>query len=131
MTRESIQKIFDGMSELLVKKNEDYKGASFDLGIEGNFTHIWDKVSRLRRLKDLYKEGKSPNFESIEDTYRDIIGYCVIGLHIIKDDYPYDMLEDKRKEVLDRFKDKVDEETLKMINQAFTEGFAEGFQTNN
>lgn len=81
MTRESIMSIFDPMVDLLVKKNHDYKGASFDLGFNGNFVHIWDKVMRLRRTYD--NPNDKPNFEGIEDTYRDIIGYCVIGLHIL------------------------------------------------
>lgn len=81
MTRESIQGIFDGMTDLLLKKNHDYKGASFDLGFTGNFVHLWDKVMRLKRVFD--NPNDKPNFESIEDTYRDIIGYCTIGLHII------------------------------------------------
>ena len=81
MTRESIQGIFNSMTDLLLKKNHDYKGASFDLGFTGNFVHLWDKVMRLKRTFD--NPNDEPNFESIEDTYRDIIGYCVIGLHII------------------------------------------------
>lgn len=81
MTRESIQGIFNGMTDLLLKKNHDYKGASFDLGFTGNFVHLWDKVMRLKRVFD--NPNDKPNFESVEDTYRDIIGYCVIGLHII------------------------------------------------
>ena len=36
---------------------------------------------RLKRVFD--NPNDKPNFEGIEDTYRDIIGYCVIGLHII------------------------------------------------
>ena len=81
MTKQSIEKIFAPMVDLLVKKNHDYKGASFDLGFTGNFVHLWDKVMRLKRAFD--NPNDKPNFESIEDTYRDIIGYCVIGLHII------------------------------------------------
>lgn len=81
MTRESISSVFDSMTDLLLKKNHDYKGASFDLGFTGNFVHLWDKVMRLKRHFD--NPADKPNFEGIEDTYRDIIGYCVIGLHII------------------------------------------------
>lgn len=84
MTRESVKAILDPMVELLVKKNQDYHGASFDLGITGNLVHIWDKVSRLKNMIENAKNGKQPNFESIEDTYRDLIGYCVIGLHILE-----------------------------------------------
>ena len=80
MTPESINSIFSDMTDLLVRKNQDYKGASFDLGLEGNMVHLWDKVTRYRHMvesKDL------PNFEAIEDTLRDIIGYAVIGIHIL------------------------------------------------
>lgn len=84
MTQESINEIFNGMSELLVKKNQDYKGASFDLGMNGNMVHLWDKVTRYRNMVEKQLRGESPNFESIEDTLKDIIGYSVIGLHILK-----------------------------------------------
>ena len=81
MTKESIEEIFNGMSDLLVRKNRDYKGASFDLGMTGNMVHIWDKASRLRHLVE---SKEKPNFEGIEDTLKDLIGYAVIGLHILK-----------------------------------------------
>lgn len=84
MTKESIDVIFDGMSGLLVKKNKDYKGASFDLGLNGNMVHLWDKVSRYRNMVENKMRGEQPNFEGIEDTLKDIIGYAVIGLHILK-----------------------------------------------
>lgn len=87
MTKESIDGIFNGMSDLLVKKNQDYKGASFDLGLNGNMVHLWDKVRRYRNLVEkrmTVGSANKPNFESIEDTLKDIIGYAVIGLHILK-----------------------------------------------
>lgn len=84
MTKESINEIFSGMTELLVKKNQDYKGASFDLGTVGNMVHLWDKTVRYRSMVENTMLGKEPNFESIEDTLKDIIGYAVIGLHILK-----------------------------------------------
>ena len=86
MTKESIEKIFGEMTELLVKKNQDYKGASFDLGNVGNMVHIWDKAVRYRNMVENILDGKEPNFEGIEDTLRDIIGYAVIGLHILERD---------------------------------------------
>lgn len=81
MTKESIEEIFGGMAELLARKNRDYKGASFDLGLTGNMVHLWDKVTRYRNMVE---NNTNPNFESVEDTLRDIIGYAVIGLHILK-----------------------------------------------
>lgn len=84
MSKETIEEIFNGMSDLLVKKNKDYKGASFDLGLNGNMVHLWDKVSRYRNMVENKMRGEQPNFEGIEDTLKDIIGYAVIGLHILK-----------------------------------------------
>jgi hypothetical protein len=83
MTKESIEKVFGEMAEILAKKNADYGGASFDLGVTGNMVHLWDKVRRYRSLVENKKGGK-PNFESLEDTLRDIIGYAVIGIHILE-----------------------------------------------
>lgn len=84
MNKESIKKITDEVTEILLKKNQDYGGASFDLGLNGNMVHLWDKVSRFRSL--IGRDKKEPNFESLEDTLKDIIGYAVIGLHILDDE---------------------------------------------
>lgn len=84
MNEESIKKITDEMIEILLKKNEDYGGASFDLGLNGNMVHLWDKVRRYRSLVENCNE--KPNFEGLDDTLKDIIGYAIIGLHILGDD---------------------------------------------
>lgn len=86
MTEKSIDEIMNSIAEILLKKNSDYGGASFDLGIVGNMVHIWDKASRYRNLVEKQMKGEKANFESIEDTLRDIIGYAVIGLHILEND---------------------------------------------
>lgn len=83
MNEESITKLTSEIKDILLKKNEDYGGASFDLGLNGNMVHLWDKVSRYRNLIKNYQD--EPNFESIEDTLKDIIGYSIIGLHILHD----------------------------------------------
>ncbi|MDD2635507.1 MAG: nucleotide modification associated domain-containing protein [Bacteroidales bacterium] len=84
MNEKSIMQITDEITQMLLKKNADYGGASFDLGLNGNMVHLWDKVSRYKTLIGCDK--KDPNFESIEDTLKDIIGYAIIGLHILKND---------------------------------------------
>ncbi len=84
MDKESIKTITDEVTLILLKKNQDYGGASFDLGLNGNMVHLWDKVNRLKSL--IGRNKKEPNFESVEDTLNDIIGYAIIGLHILKDE---------------------------------------------
>lgn len=83
MTKEQITKITAEVTELLLKKNADYGSASFDLGLNGNMVHLWDKV---RRYRTLVERNDEPNFETIEDTLRDIMGYAIIGLIIIEND---------------------------------------------
>lgn len=84
MTKQSIEKVFGDMAEVLVKKNSDYGGASFDLGLNGNMVHLWDKIRRYRNMVEKRPQGSLPNFESIKDTLMDTIGYAVIGLHILE-----------------------------------------------
>jgi Nucleotide modification associated domain 1 len=80
MTEEQIKRITDEVTSILIKKNADYGSASFDLGLNGNMVHLWDKVKRYRNLI----ENKVPNFESVDDTLKDIIGYAIIGLLILE-----------------------------------------------
>ena len=82
MTEEQIKKITDEVAMILLKKNADYGSASFDLGLLGNMVHLWDKIRRYRTL--IENQQKPPNFESIEDTLKDIIGYAIIGLIILE-----------------------------------------------
>jgi len=84
MTEKEIKTITDEVTKILIKKNQDYGSASFDLGLNGNMVHLWDKIKRYRTLVE--NKDKNPNFESIEDTLKDVIGYAIIGLMILKND---------------------------------------------
>jgi len=85
MTEQRVRQITEEIITVLLKKNEDYGGASFDLGVNGNMVHLWDKVRRYRTLVERNRDQKSePNFESMEDTLKDTIGYAIIGLIILE-----------------------------------------------
>lgn len=86
MKKNDIEKITYEVTEMLLKKNEDYGGASFDLGLNGNMVHIYDKANRYKSLIEKKNRGETPNFESIEDTLKDIIGYAIIGLLILENE---------------------------------------------
>ena len=58
MTKESVDEVLNSVAEILVKKNADYGGASFDLGINGNMVHIWDKARRFRSLVEKTDERR-------------------------------------------------------------------------
>lgn len=86
MEEKEIRKILEEVTQLLLLKNQDYGNASFDLGLNGNMVHIYDKANRYKTLIEKMHKGESPNFESIDDTLRDIIGYAIIGLLMLKND---------------------------------------------
>ncbi|MCK9482194.1 MAG: DUF1599 domain-containing protein [Bacteroidia bacterium] len=84
MNKKEIKAITDEVTDILIKKNEDYGGASFNLGLNGNMVHIYDKACRFKTLQEKANKGTEPNFESIEDTLKDIMGYAIIGLLILQ-----------------------------------------------
>lgn len=62
--------------DLLVRKQRDYGHANIlRFGKDGVLVRLWDKVARYNNLT---ARGYNANFESIDDTLRDIIGYVVI-----------------------------------------------------
>jgi hypothetical protein len=83
MTEEKVREITEGIIKVLLQKNQDYGGASFDLGTNGNMVHLWDKVRRYRTLVEKAIKDEKPNFESLQDTLKDIIGYSIIGIIIL------------------------------------------------
>lgn len=79
-TVKSIQAITDSIAVLLTQKRQDYGTENLDkFGEFGILVRISDKVERLRNL---LASGKEPNFESINDTWRDVAGYAVLALEM-------------------------------------------------
>lgn len=67
------------MSNLLVSKQRDYgHGNIMKFGLTGILIRLNDKIERLGNLRR--KNVIEPKNESIDDTLKDIIGYCVVAL---------------------------------------------------
>lgn len=79
LTLEELHAIVDPILELVVRKNTDYGGSMFELGLKGIFVRITDKIARLRRL---VWEGHAAlvQDERITDVFSDLIGYSVGAL---------------------------------------------------
>lgn len=76
------EKIALDVACLLAKKNSDY-GCSYDLlrgeyGPESFLIRLADKYHRLKKL--VRSMGRPEVDESIEDTLKDIIGYCILEI---------------------------------------------------
>jgi len=46
MDEKSIKQVTDKVTEILIKKNQNYGGASFDLGLYGNVVHLFRMNTR-------------------------------------------------------------------------------------
>lgn len=88
ITPEKIQKQCDLLADLLKRKNADY-GDSFSEApyllpklstTSSAYVRLSDKFHRLRTLLALTEQDRRVVEESIEDTLRDVAGYCILLL---------------------------------------------------
>lgn len=81
-----VELIMFELGDLLIRKHQDYgpKNISDAPGgaINGLLVRMHDKMARL---KNLHYNNKSANYESIEDTYKDLANYAVIALMVLRD----------------------------------------------
>lgn len=75
----------DDLVNLLISKHKDYgpKNISDSPGgaINGLRVRMHDKLARINNLFD---SGKDPQHESIEDSFKDMANYAIIGLLVLK-----------------------------------------------
>ncbi|MBS3086799.1 DUF1599 domain-containing protein [Candidatus Pacearchaeota archaeon] len=80
MNFDEMQHILKETEELLIKKNKMYGDGNIDeIGEEGVIIRIKEKVERLKHLLSIKED---PPEETIEDNWKDIIGYGIIGLMV-------------------------------------------------
>lgn len=74
------------IAETLEKKRADYGPADKTIGrfgVKGISIRIVDKTERLISLT---WHNKEPHFESVEDTLKDLAGYAILGLQLLRED---------------------------------------------
>jgi len=78
---EVTSKLFD----LLISKHKDYgpKNISQSPGgpLNGLRVRMWDKLARINNLVD---SGANPEHESLEDSFKDMANYAIIGLLVLR-----------------------------------------------
>jgi len=81
-----VEMLFDKMVELLLKKRADY-GDNFEKSTDkfGLMSPLIRMQDKLNRLTNLVKNGTMPQNESIEDTFKDLLGYSALSLIWLKD----------------------------------------------
>lgn len=83
---QDVSLIFTELEDLLLSKHKDYgpKNISQSPGgpLNGLRVRLWDKLARLNNLTD---KKSLPQHESLEDTFKDMANYAVIGLLVLRD----------------------------------------------
>lgn len=84
---DDVRIIYDELMSLLLKKHKDYgpKNISEAPGgaINGLRVRMHDKLARINNLYDSVSEG-SPENEPLEDSFKDLANYAIIGLLILR-----------------------------------------------
>lgn len=83
-------RLYDEQLHLLLSKNADYSPrniseAGFPDVISGLVTRIGDKYFRIRNLVE---KGTEAKHESLEDSFRDLMGYAAIAVLCLQGEWP-------------------------------------------
>ena len=80
-----LDKLITELSDLLLSKHRDYgpKNISDAPGgpINGLRVRMHDKLARINNLTD---SGADPEHESLEDSFKDMANYAIIGLLVLR-----------------------------------------------
>jgi len=76
------------LGNLLLSKHNDYgpKNISLSPGgpLNGLRVRMWDKLARINNLVD---SGATPEHESLEDSFKDMANYAIIGLLVLREQW--------------------------------------------
>lgn len=81
----SVRSIFRELEELLLSKHKDYGplniSASPGGAINGLRVRMHDK---LARINNLYDKNAAPEHEPLDDSFKDMANYAIIGLMVLR-----------------------------------------------
>lgn len=95
---DACEQLVQEIAQIVIKKQRDYGkenilkyeefmrqvvGKDYQVGV-GVLARLNDK---MERLKNLYKKGMEPENEPIEDTFCDIIGYSLVALLLLRNQF--------------------------------------------
>lgn len=79
--KKELQRVANEIIKLVSQKNAQYDNAYFRLRDEWNAQSFCVRIGdKYYRLVNLVKSGQNTTDEPIEDTIKDIVGYCLLEL---------------------------------------------------
>lgn len=84
-----VYEIIDELYMLLLSKHKDYGPLNIAKSpggpINGLRVRMWDKIARINHLVD---NGAKAEHESLEDSFKDLANYAIIGLMVLRGKWP-------------------------------------------
>lgn len=88
--------VLDECKELQQKKADDYQADASTIkqadyypnGVSTIIELLWQKMMRLRSVSEKARMGQDTNFESLEDSFKDMINYASFGVAYIRGEMP-------------------------------------------
>ena len=84
-----VYEIVDELYNLLLTKHHDYGPLNIAQSpggpINGLRVRMWDKMARINNLFDSGAEAKH---ESLEDSFKDLANYAIIGMMVLRGKWP-------------------------------------------
>lgn len=88
---DAVDKVYAELAALLLSKHKDYgpKNIADAPGgaLNGLRVRIHDKLARINNLVDT---GDVPQYESLEDSFKDMANYAIIGLLVLRKQWDND-----------------------------------------
>ena len=88
---DAVDKIYAELAALLLSKHKDYgpKNIADAPGgaLNGLRVRMHDKLARINNLVDT---GEVPQYESLEDSFKDMANYAIIGLLVLRKQWDND-----------------------------------------
>jgi len=87
----NVTSTFRELADLLLSKHNDYGPTNISRSpggpVNGLRVRMWDKFARINNLVD---NGRDPQHESLEDSFKDMANYAIIGLLVLRGKWPND-----------------------------------------
>jgi hypothetical protein len=84
-----VMRTFEELETLLLRKHKDYGPKNIALApggpINGLRVRMWDKMARINNLIDNKQESLN---EPLEDSFADLANYAIIGLMVLRGQWP-------------------------------------------
>ena len=85
----AVWEVMDEIGNLLIRKQADYGPGNVNNAFGGPMNGLMVRIGdKFERLKNLLGNNKQTNYESVEDSFKDMANYAVIALMVKRGTWP-------------------------------------------